>query len=578
MDFNNDSGTLSNVAIVSPSGTTITFAGSGAVTLPSGTTAQRPTSALGELRYNSDFSLFEFNNGTTWANVAPNTSISVTGSDFTMSGSTGTAITNATLATVNGNVGTFGNATYIPTITVNSKGLVTGVTTTATSSGSNTLAGLTDVALATVTPLTPYQKLTYNGTKWVNAGDEVDYVNVLTNWTAASGGLYTADVRHQLGTADLNVSLWNNAIGTLVQADSITLTDGTLASIAISNNTSSIKCVFTGGGMDQRATTLTSWTLVAGNLYSATFNHGLNTRDIIVTLWDTTTNKLIKADSVTQVDVNNVKVTIVGNTASIRCVVDASDVAITTGTWTASSGKYTTNIAHALGSTGLIIHLWNTATGASVVVDSVSIADGNNLTLTASTNAVSIRCAIIASGGIVTGSSGGSGTANALKAFSYYATSLDSPNNSDWIVNAMAPTVFDPLNGALTVRQFLNTSETGVGFTSSVPLTASYVTFTVKGRATTAPTAPNVNVVHNLYTRLIPSNAAVTAWTSPFALNTIAVPTTNTYYQYFTQTILLTTLGLVAGSLYQFEMTRSSTNPNILPYNWYVIEVTLTFT
>lgn len=512
MDYNNDSGTLSNVAIVSPSGTTITFAGTGALTLPSGTTAQRPSAAAAELRYNSDYSVFEFNNGTAWANVAP--------------------------------------------------------------SAGNSLAGLSDVTI--ISP-TPYQRLSYNGTKWVNAGDEIDYVNVLTSWTAVGGGLYSADVRHQLGTGDLNVSLWNNAIGTLIQADSITLTDGTLASIAITNNTSSVKCVFTGGGMDQRAITLNTWTLVAGNLYSATFAHNLNTQDIIVTLWDTVTNKLIKADSVAQVDANHIKITIVGNTASIRCVVDIADVAITTSIWTALSGKYVTNIAHALGSTGLIIYLWDTATGEAVIADMITIVDGNNISISASTNTVNIRCALITSGGIVTGSSGGANS-NVLKAFSYYATSLDSPNNSDWAINAMAPTVFDPLNGALTVRQFLNASESGVGFTSSVPLTASYVTFTVKGRSTTAPTAPNVNVVHNLYTRLIPSNSTVTAWTSPFALNAIAVPTTNTYYQYFTQTILLTTLGLTAGSLYQFEMTRSSTNLNILPYNWYVIEVTLTFT
>ena len=40
-----------------------------------------------------------------------------------------------TLATVNSNVGSFGNGTSIPTITVNAKGLITGVTTTAVTSG-----------------------------------------------------------------------------------------------------------------------------------------------------------------------------------------------------------------------------------------------------------------------------------------------------------------------------------------------------------------------------------------------------------------------------------------------------------
>ena len=56
--------------------------------------------------------------------------ISVTGGDLTLSGTTGTAITNATLATVNSNVGTFGSATQIPVFAVNAKGLVTAVTNT----------------------------------------------------------------------------------------------------------------------------------------------------------------------------------------------------------------------------------------------------------------------------------------------------------------------------------------------------------------------------------------------------------------------------------------------------------------
>jgi len=62
-------------------------------------------------------------------------SISVTGGDLTLSGNTGTAITNATLATVNSNTGSFGSATAVPVITVNGKGLVTAVTTASVQGG-----------------------------------------------------------------------------------------------------------------------------------------------------------------------------------------------------------------------------------------------------------------------------------------------------------------------------------------------------------------------------------------------------------------------------------------------------------
>jgi hypothetical protein len=68
-----------------------------------------------------------------WGDVSG--SISVTGGDLTLSGSTNTAITNATLATVNSNVGTYGSSSSIPVVTVNGKGLVTGVTTATVAGG-----------------------------------------------------------------------------------------------------------------------------------------------------------------------------------------------------------------------------------------------------------------------------------------------------------------------------------------------------------------------------------------------------------------------------------------------------------
>lgn len=50
--------------------------------------------------------------------------------------------TAITLATVNSNIGSFGNSVTVPTITVNAKGLVTGVTTTAIPTASTSVQGL----------------------------------------------------------------------------------------------------------------------------------------------------------------------------------------------------------------------------------------------------------------------------------------------------------------------------------------------------------------------------------------------------------------------------------------------------
>jgi hypothetical protein len=72
-------------------------------------------------------------NTPTWATVSG--SVSVTGGDLTLSGNTGTAITNATLATVNSNTGSFGSSSSIPVITVNGKGLITAVSTSTVAGG-----------------------------------------------------------------------------------------------------------------------------------------------------------------------------------------------------------------------------------------------------------------------------------------------------------------------------------------------------------------------------------------------------------------------------------------------------------
>ena len=80
-------------------------------------------------------------------------SISVTGGDLTLSGNTGTAITNATLATVNSNVGSYGSVTAVPLITVNAKGLITGVTTSTITPAVGSITGFgSGVATFLATP------------------------------------------------------------------------------------------------------------------------------------------------------------------------------------------------------------------------------------------------------------------------------------------------------------------------------------------------------------------------------------------------------------------------------------------
>lgn len=126
----------------------------------------------------------------TTAVTIPSGSISVTGGDLTMSGTTGTAITNATLATVNSNTGSFGSATSVPVITVNAKGLITAVSTATVTSlptqtgnadkyltTNGTTASWAYVAATVVSATAPTSPI--SGMKWLDTttGNEYTYVN-----------------------------------------------------------------------------------------------------------------------------------------------------------------------------------------------------------------------------------------------------------------------------------------------------------------------------------------------------------------------------------------------------------------
>jgi hypothetical protein len=66
-------------------------------------------------------------------------SISVTGSDLTMSGTTGTNITNATLVNTGVTAGTYGSNTQIPQVTVDAKGRITSATALSLFTAQNTV-------------------------------------------------------------------------------------------------------------------------------------------------------------------------------------------------------------------------------------------------------------------------------------------------------------------------------------------------------------------------------------------------------------------------------------------------------
>jgi hypothetical protein len=156
------------------------------------------------------------------------------------------------------------------------------------------------------------------------------------------------------------------------------------------------------------------------------------------------------------------------------------------------------------------------------------------------------------------------------------ASQLDNPVNADWAVNALAPAAADSNNAALTVRLFDDSTEEGVGWQVNVPTGATNLILRLKSRAETAPGAA-ADVVLHLYSREIPDNAAVGAWSAAFHTTPVSLPT-NEFFQYDEETITLASLSINPGSLYQFELTRDGVDgSDTLVGDWDLLELEVGF-
>ena len=145
-------------------------------------------------------------------------SISVTGGDLTLSGNTGTAITNATLATVNSNTGSFGSSSSIPVITVNGKGLITAISTSSVQGGaalSNDTSTASDLypmfaAATSGTPTTVYTsnaKLLYKpSTGELKASQLVATNGIIANSATIAANYTIASGQNAMSTGAVTVN------------------------------------------------------------------------------------------------------------------------------------------------------------------------------------------------------------------------------------------------------------------------------------------------------------------------------------------------------------------------------------
>lgn len=483
MDFDHSLGLIQNV---NSADGLITIGGTGAIQVPTGTTAQRPASAgTGAIRINSTSGRLEVFNNSAWTNIGLGDVSSVALSLPSIFSVVGSPITTAgTLAA-----------------TLNSQAGKTVLAAPFAAAGTPTFRqlSLNDLSDVLISSPATANLLAYDGTRWG-------------------------------------------------------------ASPVVSGSASG---------------TLATWTSIGGSpaRFTASFAHNLGTFAVVVNLYDTVTNKMVLPDSIQLTNTNTVLVTLSSGSRSLRIVVIANGQAITSGGSAPSSivvqnsgsplaGTYT-----ALNFTGPNITTVNSGSNVATITIPAAVANAGN--------SPSLQQDILANRPVAstvgrlflatdtnvlfrdTGSSWTALTNNAIRTLSYVAASLDTPNNSDWIINGIAPAIPDPSFNSMTVRSFDAVTEVGVGLLITPPVNAVACTFSFKGRAQTAPGATAV-VQPRVYRRQFGNNTGPGAWSSAFELANISIPT-NANFIYSSQTVSLASLGWVAGQMTLLEITRRVT-------------------
>ena len=357
-----------------------------------------------------------------------------------------------------------------------------------------------------------------------------------------------------------------------------------------------------------------TWPFTAGNGISFTSSQISLSAPVSIAnggTGQTTANAALNALLPTQTGNAGEYLTTDGTNASWAPISVSSAIAMTlaTGAWISDGGGYYhQDVAHNLNTLNTIQEFYRADTSEMIRVNKVTIIDANtisvqtyglptfNITTVIQGGSVSTNISVQANGGSSSSAStlnfagsgvtvstvGGVSTINIptpvsaiLKSYTYYAFHLDSPNTSDWAINALAPATPDSVNSSLNVRQFSNTTEQGIGFSLNIPTGATEVTFRYRGRPLTAPVA-SATIQLRLYSRLIPSGSAIGTWSAGSLLTAVTVGT-NVFFTQYTQTSTLASLSLTAGNMYQFELTRNTAVAGNLSLAWLLSELIIEF-
>jgi hypothetical protein len=217
-------------------------------------------------------------------------------------------------------------------------------------------------------------------------------------------------------------------------------------------------------------------------------------------------------------------------------------------------------------------------TSGTITIQTGTGSTRGDIILNTSANGAKLANAPTSGGGLAIASVGYVNTKAALAVqYHIYPGNEETPNNADWAVNSVAPADADSNNNGLTIWEFDDTTEEGIGYTVHIPAEATNIIIGTVSRAEVGPGSPQ-SVMPKVYTREMRDNLAVEGWTGGSNLTAIAIPA-NEFWQYDTHLAALSGLGLVAGRRAQLEFTRVGTDvSDTLVDDWDVLEVWIYFT
>jgi hypothetical protein len=220
---------------------------------------------------------------------------------------------------------------------------------------------------------------------------------------------------------------------------------------------------------------------------------------------------------------------------------------------------------------------WRLSAGAGGGGGGGAPTDAQYLVMAANATLTVERVATAGTG--ITITDGGAGAAATFKQTilldqQIFADQMDVPDNADYAVNALAPTITKGgTDDDLKVAAFDATTQESRSFPIVIPVGGVNIEFEYMIAPASNPTAPNDQVELEIQTKKINSNAAPGAWSAAVTLGEQSLTAAATNLQRFTVSGTLASFNFVAGEAYNVSIRRDVSLADELPvdlYLWYV--------